>query len=95
MASAVADSVHPATWEEPCLRQSTFSLDLRPAPTRIWRFLSDLLARDPYGSQRTTFELPVGGPVRYEDARSALEKLGAARQDAGLKTQTWDRKPTT
>ena len=33
--------------------------------------------------------------VRYEDARSALEKLGAARQDAGLKTQNWGQQRTT
>ena len=65
-----------------------------PLP-RIWRPLSDLLARASYGLQSTTLELLAGSLVRYEDARSALEKLGAARQDTGLKTQTWDQKPTT
>ena len=42
-------------------------------------------------------ELLVGGPVRYnmKIARPALEKLGAAREDTDLKTQTWDRDPTT
>ena len=31
-------------------------------------------------------ELLAGSLVRYEDARSALEKLGAVGQDTGLKT---------
>ena len=76
-------------------RPAIISSDLRPALPRIWRLLSDLLARASYGLQSTTLDLLVGSLVRYEDARSALEKLGAARQDTGLKTQTWDQKPTT
>ena len=68
-------------------RAAIISSDLRPALPRIWRPLSDLLARASYGLQSTTLELLAGSLVRYEDAQSALEKLGAARQDAGLKTQ--------
>ena len=76
-------------------RAAIISSDLRPALPRIWRPLSDLLARASYGLQSTTLEILAGSLVRYEDARSALEKLGAVGQDTGLKTQTWNQKHTT
>ena len=58
-------------------RPAIISSDLRPALPRIWRPLSELLARASYGLQSSTLELLAGSLVRYEDARSALEKLGA------------------
>ena len=103
-ATAVANLMQETTQTKPlrCFRgcqhdtrAAIISSDLRPALPRIWRPLSDLLARASYGLQSTTLDLLVGSLVRYEDARSALEKLGAVGQDTGLKTQTWDQKPTT
>ena len=105
-ATAVANLMQETTQTKPlrCFRgchllhdtrAAIISSDLRPALPRIWRPLSDLLARASYGLQSTTLELLAGSLVRYEDARSALEKLGAVGQDTGLKTQTWDQKRTT
>ena len=67
-------------------------------PCRAYGGLSPtfwVLARASYGLQSTTLEILAGSLVRYKDARSALEKLGAVGQDKGLKTQIWDQKRTT
>ena len=101
-ATAVANLMQETTQTKPLrccrgchTRPGIISSDLWPALPRIWRPLSDLLARASYGLQSTTLEILAGSLVRYEDARSALEKLGAVGQDKGLKTQIWDQKRTT
>jgi hypothetical protein len=52
-------------------------------PPRIWRLLSDPLARTPYGQQHGTCETPLRkrneGAMRIP--RPAVEKLGAFRED--------------
>ena len=75
-ATAVANLMQETTQTKPlrcfrgCQRAAIISSDLRPALPRIWRPLSDLLARASYGFQSTTLEILAGSLVRYEDALS-------------------------
>ena len=63
---------------------ATFSMDHRTNPPRIWRLLSDPLARTPYGEQPGTWCSSPAAKGVMRTSRPVAEKLGTVRQDPDL-----------